>query len=203
MEEDFALLERWRAGDAAAGNALFSRHFDSVYRFFLHKVDGEVEDLVQRCFLGCVEARDRFEARSSFKTFLFAIARNELRYFYRRKKRQEVLDFAISSVAELNPSPSTIARHRGQTKLLLTALSSLPVDLQLALELHYLEGLSGPALAEVLEVPEGTVRSRLHRAREQLQKQLEAMGVPSEEAGDVTRWADTLRRSFGMDGPSG
>jgi RNA polymerase sigma-70 factor (ECF subfamily) len=203
MSDDFALLEKWQRGEAAAGNELFSRHFDSIYRFFLYKAHGEVEDMVQRTFLSCVEARDRFAHKSSFRTFLFGIARNELRHFFRRRKKDDVLDFAVSSIAELNPSPSTMARHRGRTQQLMAALESLPVDLQLALELHYLEGLSGPALAEVLEVPEGTVRSRLHRAREQVAEKLAALGGGNlhTEGEDFARWASALRACFGA-GPS-
>jgi RNA polymerase sigma factor (sigma-70 family) len=203
VRDDFELLEAWRGGDQQAGNELFGRHFDSMYRFFVYKVDAQAEDLVQRTFLACIEARDRFAGQASFRTFLFAIARNELRYFFRQLKRDEVLDFAVSSIAELQPSPSTLARHRGQTRLLMLALSAIPVDLQIALELHYLEGLTGPALATVLEVPEGTVRSRLHRAREQVAAKLKELGglVPSDDAapteGDYARWADAIRSCFG------
>ena len=180
-------------GDAGAGNTLFERHFDSIYRFFVYKVERDVHDLVQRTFLGCMEARSRFRGDSSFRTFLFAIARNELRQHYRNKTRDGVLDFTTSSLAELAPTPSTIARHKGQTRMLLTALRSLPVDLQLLLELHYLEGLTGPALAEVLEIPEGTVRSRLQRARETAAAKLTALGG---ETPEIARWADALRACF-------
>lgn len=198
--EDFELLAAWREGDRSAGNALFDRHFDSIHRFFVHKVGDDVEDLVQRTFLGCVEARDRFRQLSSFRTFLFAIARNELRMFFRRKKKEAVVDFAVSSLAELSPSPSTLARHKGNTRLLLTALASLPVDQQLALELHYLEGLTGPEIAAILEIPEGTVRSRLRRACERVGGKLVELGGETLVQGaqsDLSRWGVILRDHLG------
>ena len=197
--DDFELLDAWQGGDRTAGNTLFDRHFDAIYRFFVHKVGSDVEDIVQRTFLSCIEARDRFRRQSSFRTFLFAIARNELRAYYRGRKKDGVLDFAVSSVAELRPSPSTMARHRGQTRMLLEALASVPVDLQIALELHYLEGLRGPEIAEVLDIPEGTVRSRLRRGREQVIAQMTKLGAELEmqATDDFSRWASVLREHLG------
>ncbi|MEX1364513.1 MAG: sigma-70 family RNA polymerase sigma factor, partial [Nannocystaceae bacterium] len=86
---DRALLEQWRAGDAGAGNTLFERHFDTIARFVKNKVShqGELEDLVQQVFLRCVEGRDRFEGRSSFRTYLFAVAHNTLLEHFRRRRR--------------------------------------------------------------------------------------------------------------------
>lgn len=165
--EDAALLERWRAGDKGAGNHLFERHFESVYRFFVHKAPRDAVDLTQRTFLACVEARDRFRGASSFRTFLFAIARHELMAHWRKASR--AADPATTSVRDLAPSPSAILIERREHRVLLEALRSIPLDLQIALELHYWEQLSMSEIAEVLDVPEGTAKSRLRRAREALE----------------------------------
>lgn len=170
--QDVDLCTAWRAGDRAAGEALFERHFDALYRFFEHKVGGDVGDLVQRTLLGCLEARDRFRGDASFRTFLFAIARHELFGYYRARQRAAVLDFSVSSVADLAPGPSTALRQQTQREALLAALRTIPLELQLAVELHYWEGLRGPELATVLEIPEGTVRSRLRRGLEALRAAL-------------------------------
>jgi len=53
-DDDLVMLDRWRAGDSAAGNALFHRHFEAVYRFFERKTDGDIDDLVQETFLACL-----------------------------------------------------------------------------------------------------------------------------------------------------
>ena len=77
--DDFETLDRWRAGDRAAGNELLRRHFDGLYRFFRNKVDEGVDDLIQRSFLACVESKDRFRKQASFRTYLFTVARHERR----------------------------------------------------------------------------------------------------------------------------
>src|SRR5678815_5111695 len=78
VDPDLALLDRWCAGDADAGNQLFRRHFATVYGFFEHKVVGEVDDLVQETLVRCVSSRETFERRSTFRTYLFAVARRVL-----------------------------------------------------------------------------------------------------------------------------
>ena len=89
MVEDNTLLDRWCAGDTAAGNVLFKRHFATLYRFFEHKTDGEVDDLVQETFLQCVRGRETFRRQSTFRTYLFAIARHVLFQHWRDRLRRQ------------------------------------------------------------------------------------------------------------------
>lgn len=208
MKTDFELLDAWQGGDDAAGRELFGRHFESIFRFFHHKVDGDASDLVQRTFLACIEARERFRRDASFRTFLFGIARNELHGHWRKRKRDERIDFGITSAMDLDPSPSTLVAKRRESQLLLDALRALPIDYQIAIELYYWEGLSGSELATVLGVPEGTVRSRLRRAQEQLRKHM-AESAGSGEHPAITDealegWASSLRDDLGAEAvPSG
>src|ERR1051325_6527963 len=83
MNDDLALLESWRAGDVRAGQALFRRYFHDVYRFFANKVGAEADELVQQTFAASVVAAARFRGGSSFRTYLFAIAGNQLDNFLR------------------------------------------------------------------------------------------------------------------------
>ncbi|HFE45477.1 MAG TPA: RNA polymerase subunit sigma-70, partial [Nannocystis exedens] len=83
MEDDFALLDAWRDGDLDAGSRLFDRHFESIHRFLRNKVGDETDEVMQRTLLACVESRDRFRRASSFRTFLFGVARLELLSHYR------------------------------------------------------------------------------------------------------------------------
>lgn len=190
---DDELLSRWRGGDRVAGNALFARHFDAVHRFFANKVPGEAADLTQRTFLGCLESASRFRGDASFRTFLFAIARNELLAFWRRRGRQPELDPTTSSIADLEPSASTLLRRNEAAGAIVAALQRLPMDLQIALELHYVEQLAAHEIGTVLDVPEGTVKSRLRRAREMLREQLgDPPSVPDQV---LDRWAAELRAS--------
>lgn len=174
--DDNQLLERWRGNDKQAGDALVSRHFQSVHRFFRNKVSRDVDDLVQQTFLACVEGRERFQQTASFRTYLFAIARFQLYAYYQRGRDRASLDFGTTSVRDLSPSPTGQLACQQDRRLLLEALRCIPVDMQIALELAYWEELSGPEIALVLSIPESTVYSRIRRARERLREALLELG---------------------------
>jgi RNA polymerase sigma-70 factor (ECF subfamily) len=168
LVEDAALLDAWREGDASAGEQLFERHFDAVARFFRNKVDEAPDDLVQRTFLGCVESRETFRGDASFRTFLFAVAHNVLRNYFRSRRSDRTVDFSVDSAFGLLPSPSAVvAQHRTQ-QLLLDALRRIPLEYQVALELHYWEDMTAAELAAVEGIPVGTAKTRLRRGKELL-----------------------------------
>ncbi|MEM6993502.1 MAG: sigma-70 family RNA polymerase sigma factor [Myxococcota bacterium] len=194
---DTALLEAWRAGDAAAGNVLFNRHFQSVFRFFRTKVDGGVDDLVQQTFLACVEGRDRLRDKTGFRAYLFAVARNRLYMYFQRVGREDV-DPAVSSLHDMGRSPSRVLVERAEERLVLEGLRRLPLDFQIALELYHWEGLTGPQLAAVLDVPEPTVRSRLRRGTQRLRDAIAELAdsatVLDSTLTDLTKWAQQVRQ---------
>ncbi len=172
-EDDLELLERWAAGDKTASDKLFGRYFEALYRFFEHKVDGEVDDLVQETLLGCVRGRDRFRGQASFRTYLFAIARNTLYDHWKARVpagRDE--DVATVSIASLSTSAGSRMARRQEEAQLMEALRQLPLDQQLLLELHYWEGFDAEQLAEVFGTEPATSRSRLFRARAALRERL-------------------------------
>jgi RNA polymerase sigma-70 factor (ECF subfamily) len=174
---DAELLQAWSDGDKSAGEALFERHFEAVARFFRNKLpsDTQHEDLIQQTFLGCVEGRHRFRGESSFRSFLFAIAHNQLCKHWRSRSRDR-LDFQTISAFDLDPSPSAVlARDQDQRKLL-AALRRLPLDSQVALELHYWESMTAAEISEVLDVPLGTAKTRLRRAKQLLEAELRREG---------------------------
>ncbi|HMG55334.1 MAG TPA: sigma-70 family RNA polymerase sigma factor, partial [Kofleriaceae bacterium] len=128
---DLALLDLWRAGDTAAGEALFQRHFDSIYAFFETKCEADADELTQATFLACLRARDQFRKESSFRTYLFTIARHELYRVLRGRQRDgERLDFALSSIAELVSTPGTRIARNQEHRQLVDALRRLPVEQQ-------------------------------------------------------------------------
>lgn len=171
----------------------------SLRRFFHNKVDREVDDLVQRTFLACTKAKDTFEGRASFRTLLFVLARRQLIRFYERAARHNVDDIESLSVADLGTSPSQlVGRHKEHT-LLLAALRRIPLELQITVELHYWEELTTSELSQVMDIPQGTVKSRLRRAREALARELgifERDGVPTQTTEqDLESWARALRET--------
>ncbi|MCA9648970.1 MAG: sigma-70 family RNA polymerase sigma factor [Myxococcales bacterium] len=188
--EDFELLERWRGGDAEAGNQLLKRHFDALYRFFTNKLPDHADDLIQATMMACVRGVGSFRKECGFRAFLFVVARHELYRWIRKHRRSRVVfDPSLVSVADLGPSPSTALAQRKEQRLLLMALRRIPLDLQIVLELHYWEGLSTRELGEAMEIPQGTVKSRLRRAREALEQ---AMGELGESQAEVRATLDDL-----------
>ncbi len=199
MATDLALLTSWAGGDAAAGEALFDRYFDALYAFFWNKVHGESEadDLVQVTLLACVEQRDRLRPDTNFRAFVFRVARNRLYTRWRDRPRQSPLDPEIQSVAAMGPSPSSVLAVRGDRRRLIDALRSIPIEAQIILELYYWEKLSGPQLAQVFDVPEGTIRGRIRRARtllhDTLLEQTRSQDLASSTADGLERWAEEIR----------
>lgn len=167
---DFELLEAWREGNDRAGRELFARHFDSIYRFFRSKIEDAADDLTQQTFLGAVKGKQRYRGDASFRTYLYTIARNRLYTHIRdRQRRDAVVEVRQQSVADLGlGSPTKQIADREEHKLLLQAMRHLPLEMQVALELHYWEGLSVREIAIVIETPEGTIKRRLQRARQRL-----------------------------------
>ena len=203
---DFELLEAWRGGDEAPGRVLFARYFDSVYRFFRNKVDEAAEDLTQQTFMGLVQGKDRFRGDASFRTYLFMIARkrlySHLRKAHRDHAERDAAPWGERSVADLGlSSPSrVVARHQEQ-RLLLLALRRLPVEMQVALELFYWEELTVTEIAEVLETPVGTVKSRLQRARARLDAAIaelaDSEALRRSTMDNFSQWAKELRTVLG------
>ncbi len=186
-EDDLVVLERWRAGDKTAGQALFTRYFELMFRFFNTKCPAEAEELTQATFLACVKARDQFRGSASFKTYLFTIARNELHHHLRTKVRKlDRLDFEISSLLDIATSAGTKLARLQEHEALLDALHRLPVEQQTLLELHYWEDLDIAELAKVFETNAQSMRARLYRARNALREQVLALAPKAALQNDDT-----------------
>lgn len=200
-ESDEALLSAWLGGDRRAGHLLFERYYDAVAQFFYSKVGNHAGDLIQRTFLGCVEALPRFRGHTSFRSYLFSIAFRQLcRYFRDRSRERGQIDFTTESLTDLEastPSAPTVLDHREEIRLLLASLRKLPLEAQILIELYYWENLTTGEIAEVLNAPAGTIRTRLMRARQQLDENMREIAT-SPSLVDSTqevfaRWVAELR----------
>ncbi len=194
-ESDYELLDAWRAGDAAAGQELFARHFDAVYRFFFNKAEEATDDLVQQTFLSCVESKDDFRKQASFRTYLFTIARNRLYKLVRGNARRRDDQPAVTAAQRFSVA-GAMAKQQ-QQRLLLRSLRELPLELQMALELSYWEELTDRELAELLEVPVGTVKSRLRKGRQLLEQAMAKLARSPEQlrstVDNFEAWARSIR----------
>lgn len=176
---DAALLHGWRDGDERAGCELIRRHAGRLYEFFASKVDRGADDLCQQTLAACVESRERIEddgGTRTFRSYLFAIARSKLINHYRHLDRHDrKFDPLHSTAAQLSGGLSEVVARRAERRRLQLALRDLSVDAQIVLELHYWDQLRVREIAAVLDVPEGTVKARLSRARRDLQRRLSAL----------------------------
>lgn len=195
MSNERELLERWSGGDETAAEAMLELCLDPLARFFSGKVNGPIDDLVQETLLRCLARRASLAPGSSFRAYMFTVARHLLYEQFRRAARHGSFDPEQTSIADLGTSPSSALNRDQEKRLMQAALRELPVQSQLILELFYWEELSVSDLAVTLEIPAGTVKSRLHRARGQLREKLGAIGrtdaaLPG-TLEQLTRWDDS------------
>lgn len=204
-DDERALFEAWCGGDRSAGTVLFDRHYEAIARFFHNKVAAHVgADLIQATFLGCVEARARFRGEAGFRTFLFAVARNVLHKHYRSQRGPSGrIEFGEVTAFDLAPSASAVMRAREERQLLLEALRRVPIEHQEVLELLYWEQLPVAVIAEIVGVPEGTVKTRLRRGRALLEQRMQELAETPEllhsTLAGFEGWAEQLRAKLGRE----
>lgn len=196
VSSDLELLRQWQQGDNAAGKELFGRYYDSVARFFRNKLHGDISDVIQDTFAACVAGRDRLRDQTSFRSYLFSIAHRQLCEHLRRRYRQgEALDLDAVSAHSLSSGPSSIVARQREERLLLEALRAIPVAYQELIELRYWEDLKTIEIAEIVELPHATVRTRLRRAHELLHEAMERLaGSRAELDSTLTRLDDWARQ---------
>ena len=179
---DVELLRRWREGDRASGSALLRRHFGGVFRYFDRHVSGaDVEDLTQRTFQSCVESRDRLLDDASFRAYLFGIARKQLlkHYEWKRPRGQEVSPSG-AQLRDIRTSPSGLMARADQQQLFVRAMQEVPEEYRVVLDLFFWQDRKMKEIAAQLEVPLGTVKSRLHRGKAMIKDAVEALDVERE-----------------------
>lgn len=198
MRDDADLVGAFREGDKRAGELLVDRYYGRVLGFFRNKAPASCNDLAQRTFLGCFEALERLRDANNFRKFLFAVACNQLRKHYDQSRREEArIDYGTVSSADLDPSPSKIAVGRDEQRLLLEGLRQIPLDLQIVLELSFWEHMTAAEIAETLEIPLGTAKTRLRSGRQRLEQALAVLETRSTvleaTVSDLEGWAARLR----------
>ena len=166
---DETLAANWAKGDRSAGQELFSRYFAPLVRFMAGKLPRDsdaCEDLVAKVFLALVENPGGFRNEGSYRGYLYGIARKILlRWFRDRARKPQHEAIGELSLVELEPTLSSVMAKQQRTQQVGAAVSKLPLDLQITLELHFWEHLTVAELAQVLELPLGTAKTRLRRAK--------------------------------------
>jgi RNA polymerase sigma-70 factor (ECF subfamily) len=190
-DPDAELVELWQGGDAKAFEALVRRHQGRVYRLLLRMLGSphEAEDVTQEAFLSLYRHGHRFRREARFSTFLYRVATNAAlnrrRSLSRSRAREQ--EFARrqaigDDLPDRPRDPEGAVVGAEVQEQVQQALLSLPTDLRAALVLYDLEGQSYREIARILEIPEGTVKSRIHRGRSALRLRLKP-GYGQAESG--------------------
>ena len=163
------LLTRARRGEPAAVEALLREHYDMIHAVchrMVHNPDS-ANDAVQNALIAVVKGLSRFDGRSSVSTWMYRIATNAAIDEIRRTQRRPVpvADETLAAHGSSIDPTSEIAEHLDQQSRLTDALGRIPEEFRAALVLRYVADLDYAEMAEVLDVPIGTVRSRLSRGR--------------------------------------
>jgi RNA polymerase sigma-70 factor (ECF subfamily) len=196
-----SLIEQCLSGDQAAWETIVRQHWRKVFNVaykFVGKHD-EAEDLAQDIFLKIFKALDTFDRRANFQTWIISIARNLCIDHYRSVRKERETIAREVDAGELTPVSAEIgpegALERSDLRALLQrALERLPVALRTAVVLRDLQELSYQEIADQLDLPEGTVKSRINRGRLELARQvrrLQDKAVPTggRPAGGLPRRA--------------
>ena len=185
MKSDVELMLAFAEGDEEAFDELVGRHQVALVNFF-HKMlwnHHAAEDLAQEVLVKLYTCRERYEPRAKFTTFLYRIARNCAVDFLRKTRRERgVLSLDAHSddaIAHEQAGPAETADRNEQTAAVRAAIEALPEDHRLVLVLSEVQGLKYAQISEVLGVPVGTVKSRMHNAIKKLRDRLVRQGQGS------------------------
>ena len=172
---DGKLVEAARGGEASAFDELVARHmrraFILAHRLLGHREDAE--DLVQDAFLAAIQHIDRFDTSREFGPWMMRIVFNRamnLRKSRARRRTEQIPE----TVAVSGVSPLEAAERSELGAQLAQALATLPERRRWIVQMFEVDGFSGPEIAEILDMPEGTVRWELHQARAALRAVLES-----------------------------
>ena len=173
------LVSKLRRRDPAAFEALVHAHQDRVFDFCVRMLADreEANDVVQEIFVSVHQNLDKFRMDSKLSTWIFRISKNHclnrIKYLKRRGRGRsdeydDVSESALNDAvgAPLKPDEALVAAR--EREMVQKAISMLDEDQRLLVALRDIEGMSYEEIVEITELPEGTVKSRLHRAREKL-----------------------------------
>ncbi|MGN4977455.1 RNA polymerase sigma factor RpoE [Aeromonas sp. 95A] len=183
---DEQLVERVQRGDKAAFNLLVKKYQHKVVNLVARYVNnpGDVPDVAQEAFIKAYRALPTFRGESAFYTWLYRIAVNTAKNYLTSQGRRppssdveadEAESYGGSEALQEVSTPENLALTDEIKRTVFSAIEALPEDLRTAITLRELEGLSYEEIAEIMDCPVGTVRSRIFRARDAIDKKLQPL----------------------------
>lgn len=182
VHEDTETVRRIQWGDMAAFEALFNKYQGQIYRtaYAITRDAGAAEEVLQDCFYKTYLNIMNITGEGSLSPWLHRVAVNlSCNAIKKRRVHLEPIDGVAEGnfAAEPHQSPEAMAEQSELRVKMRDAINSLPLKHRLVVTLHYLQDFSLPEIAYILDLPVGTVKSRLHHARKALRGQLEAQNL--------------------------
>jgi len=174
LNDDQQLLERFLAGDEAAFEELVKRHQRDLYQFIWRYVrrHADTADLCQAVFVQVFVKAKQFRGQASFKTWLYQIAVNACKNFFRSEDRRRIDDVPMDGTQTVTDHGDTVTLTARQQRLQ-AAIAQLPPKQRLTLQLRLYQDLSFSEIGQVMECPVGTAKANFHFAVVTLRKLLE------------------------------
>jgi RNA polymerase sigma-70 factor (ECF subfamily) len=176
---DEVLIGRIAGGDRLAMQVLFARHHIRVYRFVLRLVRNEAtaEDLISEVFLDIWRQAGKFEGRSAVSTWMLGIARFKALSALRKRPEEELDDEAAEAIEDQSDDPETALAKKDKGTVLRQCLTKLSAEHREIVDLVYYHEKSVEEVAEIVGIPEATVKTRMFYARKKLSELLKQQGI--------------------------
>ena len=176
---DETLLARIADGDRLAMQVLFARHHVRVYRFVLRLVHNQAtaEDLISEVFIDIWRQAGKFEGRSAVTTWMLGIARFKALSALRRRQEDELDEEVAERVEDQVDDPETALAKKDKGAVLRQCLTALSAEHREVIDLVYYHEKSVKEVAEIVGIPEATVKTRMFYARKKLSELLQEQGV--------------------------
>ena len=176
---DKELMERIVARDQTAMTALYARHHVRLYRYLVRLTRNEAtaEELMNEVFLECWRKADRFEGRSAVSTWLFSIGHNRAISQMRKRREDQLDDDAATQLADASDTPEVTEQKRGKAAIMRACMEELSTDHREIIDLVYYQEASVAEAAEILAIPENTVKTRMFYARKKLAELMREAGL--------------------------
>ena len=176
---DEVLIGRIANGDRLAMQVLYARHHVRVFRFVVRLVRNEstAEDLISEVFLDIWRQAGRFEGRSSVSTWVLAIARFKALSALRRRPNEELDEDSHVAIEDGSDDPQVALENKDKSALIRKCLEGLSAQHREIIDLVYYHDKSVEEVAQVVGIPENTVKTRMFYARKRLGELLKAAGI--------------------------
>ena len=176
---DEVLIGRIANGDRLAMQVLFARHHVRIYRFVLRMVRNEAtaEDLISEVFLDVWRQADKFEGRSMVSTWMLSIARFKALSAMRRRGEEELDDETVDAIEDQADDPEVALAKKDKGAVLRQCLAKLSTEHREIVDLVYYHEKSVEEVAQIVGIPEATVKTRMFYARKKLSELLKEQGI--------------------------